>query len=105
MSGEMEVSLLLEIRNWVRAAAYQNVRMLLVSALPDTQARKAYQMFDGKTSVEQIRAACKMSPNKLITSAQKWTSIGIMEVVADKKRRRIFDLYDFDLLDSEKEEG
>jgi hypothetical protein len=97
MPEETQISLLLDIRNWIRAAAYQNIKMLLQAALPDTQSRKAYQMLDGKASVDQVRIACKMSPNKLIASAQKWTSMGLMEVTLDKKRRRLFDLQDFDL--------
>ena len=103
MSDETQISLLLDIRNWIRAAAYQNIKMLLQSALPDTQARKAYQMLDGRASVDQVRVACKMSPNKLIASAQKWTSMGLMEVTSDKKRRRLFDLQDFDLFEPQEE--
>jgi hypothetical protein len=103
MSDETQISLLIDIRNWIRAAAYQNIKMLLQSALPDSQSRKAYQMLDGKASVDQVRIACKMSPNKLIASAQKWTSMGLMEVNSDKKRRRLFDLYDFDLCEPQKE--
>ena len=103
MSDETQLSLLLDIRNWMRAAAYQNIKTLLQSALPDIQSRKAYQMFDGKASIDQVRIACKMSPNKLIASAQKWTSMGLMEVTSDKKRRRLFDLQDFDLYEIEEE--
>src|SRR6202034_3293312 len=103
MSDETQLSLLLDIRNWMRAAAYQHIKTLLQSALPDIQSRKAYQMFDGKASIDQVRIACKMSPNKLIASAQKWTSMGLMEVTSDKKRRRLFDLQDFDLLELQEE--
>ena len=103
MPDETQISLLLDIRNWMRAAAYQNIKLLLQSALPDMQSRKAYQMFDGKASVDQVRAACKMSPNKLVASAQKWTSMGLMEVTSDKKRRRLFDLQDFDLCEIQRE--
>jgi hypothetical protein len=103
MSDETQISLLLDIRNWIRAAAYQNIKTLLQSVLPDVQSRKAYQMFDGKASIDQVRIACKMSPNKLIASAQKWTSMGLMEVTSDKKRHRLFDLQDFDLYEIEEE--
>jgi hypothetical protein len=103
MPDETEISLLFDIRNWIRAAAYPNIKALLQSALPDAQSRKAYQMLDGKASVDQVRTACKMGPNKLIASAQKWTSMGLMEVTADKKRRRIFDLHDFDLAEIQEE--
>ncbi|MFZ0394119.1 MAG: hypothetical protein WBX09_17710 [Terracidiphilus sp.] len=103
MSDETQLSLLLDIRNWIRAAAYQNIKLLLQSALPDAQSRKAYQMLDGKVNVEQVRIACKMSPNKVIAFAQKWTSMGLMEATSDKKRRRLFDLCDFDLCDPERD--
>ena len=104
MPEETQLALLLDIRNWIRAAAYQNIKTLLESALPDSQSRKAYQMLDGKMSVDQVRVACKMSPNKLIASAQKWTSMGLMEVNSEKKRRRLFDLQDFDLYEPQEDE-
>jgi hypothetical protein len=103
MSDETQISLLLDIRNWIRAAAYQNIKTLLQSALPDAQSRKAYQMLDGNASVDQVRIACKMSPNKLIALAQKWASMGLMEVTSDKKRRRLFDLRDFELCEIQEE--
>ena len=61
---------------------------------------KAYQMLDGTVSVEQVRAACKMSPNSLVALAQRCTAMGLMELRDDKKRVRLFDLDDFGLLPS-----
>jgi hypothetical protein len=58
-------------------------------------------MFDGSASMEQVRIASKMSPNKLVALSQKWTSMGLMEVSGDKKKKRLFDLNDFGLLQSE----
>jgi hypothetical protein len=89
-----------EIRNWIRASSYPTVKAQLQAALPDPQTRKAYQMLDGTASMDQVRTACKMSPNKLVSLAQKWTSMGLMEMTQDKKKRRLFDLQDFDLIEN-----
>jgi hypothetical protein len=86
-----------EIRNWIRAAAHDPVRKLLERALPDAKSRAAYQMMDGKASIDQIRTACKMSPNALVALANRCESMGLMEA-QDKKRVRLFDLADFDLI-------
>jgi hypothetical protein len=55
-------------------------------------------MLDGTASMEQVRIACKMSPNGLFAMAQKCTAMGLMEVKEDKKRIRLFDLTDFDMI-------
>ncbi len=48
--------------------------------------------------MDQVRIACKMSPNALVTLASRCTSMGLMEVNQDKKRVRLFDLSDFGLI-------
>jgi hypothetical protein len=88
---------LVEIRNWIRAAAHGPVKNLLEAALPDSNSRTAYQMCDGTATVEHIRAACKMSPNATIALANRCTAMGLMEINEDKKRARLFDLSDFGL--------
>jgi len=103
MSDDKVLDILTEIRNWTRAAAFASVKSLLVEALPDTKTRAAYQMLDGKSTVRQVRAACKMSPNGIVALAQRCTSMGLMELRDDKKRVRLFDLNDFGLLASESE--
>lgn len=95
------LSAILEIRNWIRAAAHAPVRGLLQSALPDEKSRKAYQMHDGSVSMEQIRIACKMSPNAVVALANRCTSMGLMEIKRDKRRVRLFDLSDFGLMDTD----
>lgn len=92
------LAILGDIRNWIRAAAHSPVRALLEETLPDTKSRTAYQMFDGKTSVEQVRIACKMSPNAVVALTSRCVALGLMESNADKKRVRIFDLKDFGML-------
>ena len=93
------VEVLVEIRNWIRAAAHGPVKTLLEAALPDSKSRLAYQMLDGTASMEQVRIACKMSPNALVALANRCTAMGLMELTEDKRRTRLFDLTDFGLLD------
>ena len=90
---------ILEIRSWVRAAAYSSVKASLETALPDAKSRTAYQMLDGSKSMEQVRTACRMSPNAVVALANRCTSMGLMEAREGKKRVRIFDLSDFNLSD------
>jgi uncharacterized membrane protein YccC len=96
--SEELLEVLVEIRNWIRAAAHDPVKRRLEAALPDTKSRAAYQMLDGTASIDQVRTACKMSPNALVALANRCTSMGLMESNQDKKRVRLFDLTDFDLL-------
>jgi hypothetical protein len=98
MSDENVLTVLTEIRNWVRAASFGSVKSLLEAALPDSKSRDAYQMLDGIASVEQVRVACKMSPNGVVALAQRCTAMGLMESRGDKKRVRLFDLNDFGLI-------
>ena len=97
-SEEKILEALVEIRNWIRAAAHAPVKSSLEAALPDSKSRKAYQMLDGSASVEQVRIACKMSPNAVVALASLCTSMGLMEISQDKKRVRLFDLSNFGLI-------
>lgn len=94
-----------DLRNWIRAAAYPSVKKVLEEALPDNKSRRAYQMCDGNASVEQVRVACKMSPNGVVALTARCTALGLMEVTPDKKRVRLFDLNDFGLLPPEDNPG
>jgi hypothetical protein len=97
---EKLLEVLVEIRNWIRAAARDPVKASLEEALPDQKSRVAYQMLDGRKSMDQVRIACKMSPNALLALANRCTSMGLMELNQEKKRVRLFDLNDFDLIDA-----
>ncbi|MCC6679678.1 MAG: hypothetical protein IT445_02140 [Phycisphaeraceae bacterium] len=97
-SEEKLVDVLVDIRNWIRAAAHGPVKTLLEAALPDDKSRMAYQMLDGTASMDQVRKTCKMSPNALLALANQCTAMGLMELNAEKKRVRLFDLADFGLL-------
>ena len=103
MSDESVLAVLTDIRNWTRAASFTSVRELLTEALPDEKSRAAYQMLDGTASIDQVRAACKMSPNSLVALAQRCTAMGLMEVNGDKKRAKLFDLHDFGLVDGDQQ--
>lgn len=97
MNENETMTVLKDIRNWIRAASYSSVKNLLEEALPDAKSRAAYQMLDGTNTSEQVRIACKMSPNALVALGQRCTSMGLMDVREDKKRARLFDLADFGL--------
>lgn len=97
-SEESTLEVLAEIRTWIRAAAHDPVKRLLENALPDSKSRAAYQMLDGTKSIDQVRIACKMSPNAVVALANRCVSLGLMDVSQDKKRVRLFDLNDFGLL-------
>jgi hypothetical protein len=100
-SEDLLLAVLLEIRNWVRLAAHAPAKALLTAQLSDQKTRAAYQMLDGTASFEQERIACKLSPNAVVALANRCVAAGIMEVNADKKRVRLFNLADFGLLESE----
>jgi hypothetical protein len=101
MAEDSTISILLEIRNWIRAASFTSVRSLLEMALPDPQSRLAYQLLDGTATLENVRVVSKMSPNKLVTLTQRWSAMGLMEITSDKKKKRLFDLSDFGLIANE----
>ena len=103
MSDASVLAVLTDIRNWTRAASYGAVKGLLQEALEDAKARAAYQMLDGSKSMDQVRIACKMSPNSLLALVQRCVSMGLMETNADKKRIRLFDLDDFGLITLEEQ--
>ena len=79
-SEEGLLKVLVEIRNWIRVAAHEPVKGLLEVALPDLKSRAAYQMLDGTASMDQVRIACKMSPNALVALANRCMSMGLMEI-------------------------
>lgn len=95
----------MDIRNWIRAAAHKPVQAMLEETLPDVKSRLAYQMFDGTASFDQVRAACKLSPNAVVALTSRCIALGLMEVKADKRRLRLFDLNDFGLLPEEGKRG
>src|SRR5271168_5288100 len=98
MVDDNTLGVLKEILNWTRAASFHSVKALLQEALPDAKARTAFQMFDGTKTMDQVRIACKMSPNGVGALTQKCVAMGLMEIKDDKKRVRLFDLEDFGLI-------
>jgi hypothetical protein len=100
-SEDRLLEVLLEIRNWVRLAAHAPAKALLTAELPDKKTRAAYQMLDGTASFQQVRIACKMSPNAVVALANRCVAAGLMEVNAEKRRARLFNLADFGLLEAD----
>jgi hypothetical protein len=98
MSDEKIVAILTDMRNWIRASSFASVKTLLETALPDQKSRIAYQMLDGAATMDEIRVACKMSPNGLLALAERWAAMGLIEVKDGKKRVRLFDLTNFGLI-------
>lgn len=105
MSDAQLLAVMTDVRNWIRASSYGSVKKLLEEALPDSKARAAYQMLDGTTSLDQVRVACKMSPNIVGALAQRCIAMGLMETTEDKRRLRLFDLNDFGLLQAANDRG
>jgi hypothetical protein len=99
MSDELILAVLTDIRNWIRASSHALVGKQLDAALPDAKSRAAYQMLDGTTSLAQVRLKCKLSPNVVVSLAQRCVAMGLMEVNDEKMRVRLFDLTDFGLVD------
>ena len=104
-SDENLLAVLMDIRNWIRAAAHRPVQAVLEEALPDAKSRAAYQMFDGTVSVDQVRTTCKMSPNAVVALTARCVAMGLMEANADKKRVRLFDLNDFGMTPDDPKAG
>ena len=102
MKDEDLLAVAVDIRNWVRAACHGSVKTLLETALPDAKTRLAYQMTDGKASIAEIRARCKMSPNDVVALQNRCVSYGIMDMTTENRRRRLFDLHDFGLISQDK---
>lgn len=95
------VQLLSDLRAWVRVAAYRAVKLQLEDALPDAKSRAAYQMFDGTVTSDQVRVACKMSPNAVVALVTRCIRLGLMEESSEKRRVRLFDLNSFGLVAGE----
>lgn len=99
------LGVLSDIRNWIRAAAHAPVKAVLERELSTDKARRAYQMLDGTVSMDQVRIACRMSPNALLALTNRCMALGLMEVNSEKKRVKLFDLNDFGLLPDDEQSG
>jgi hypothetical protein len=97
--------LLIEIRNWVRIGFRKDAKDVLIDILNTDKKRRAYQMTDGHARRDDIRKACGMSPNSLLDLWRDCDDAGLMEVMPDGKRRRLFDLSKFGLLGQDLPEG
>lgn len=99
MSDTQLLAVLTDIRTWIRAAAYSNVKTLLQEILVDGQSRQAYQMCDGANSRDTICKVCRMGKNTLPALQSRCIASGLM-MDKDGRKIRLFDLTDFGLLDA-----
>ena len=91
------VTILTDIRNWIRVAAFPNVKRMLEDALPDSKSRHAYQMCDGKNSRDAICKTVKLGTATFHALQERCAALGLISEIGGKKRR-LFDLRQFGLL-------
>jgi hypothetical protein len=89
-SDEKLLAVLMDIRNWISAAAHRLGQASLEEALPDAKSRAACQMFDGSVSAEQAGTSCKMSPNAVVALAARCVAMGTDGGEGHKRRVRLF---------------
>jgi hypothetical protein len=92
------LDVLKEIALWTKAGSFESVGALLAKALPDQKSRLIYQLSDGSTTRDQIRVACKVSPNQVSHLWQRCSALGVMNSDESGKRLRSFNLLDFGLI-------
>ena len=99
MNNESEpTAILKEILVWTKVGFYESAKAMLASVLNSDKKRWAYQLLDGERSIESIRKELKMSPNDLSDLFKQCVYLGLMEQFEAGKRRRLFDLTNFDML-------
>ena len=100
-----DTSVLKELLVWTRIGFYATVKTTLADILNTDKKKLAYQLADGIRSGDSIRVQLKMSPNDLSELFKQCTNIGLMEQLEGGKRRRLFDLSNFDLLPKQSRGG
>ena len=100
MLADENTKLLRDLLIWTRASAFAGVENMLARALPDIRSRTAYQATDGIRSSKEIMAASGMGFSKLTELWTRSVAMGLMEDLANGKRKRLFDLRDFGLIES-----
>jgi hypothetical protein len=91
------LKVLCEMRDWLRAGLHGQVGELLERTLDTDKKKRAYQLTDGVLSAKEIGKRLSMGDK---TVRQIWdtaTRRGLIEVLPAGKRRRRFDLGDFEL--------
>ena len=91
------IELLRELLKWTRVGFHPSVQAVLESALSDNRSRVIYQLADGARTVQDIRKAASVSPNKVLLVFKRCESLGLIEMLPTGQRRRLFDLNDFGL--------
>lgn len=91
------IQVLEEILTWTRFQGIQNVKAVLLGALkPGSRERVAYQLSDGRSSVE-VGKACGVSGMTVTNYWRRWFTLGIAQPSKKYKGRfeRTFSLEDF----------
>jgi hypothetical protein len=100
MADDETLRVLKELLVWTRVGFYADVKNMLGDVLNSEKKKLAYQAADGIRSGESIRVELKMSPNDLSDLFKQCTNLGLMEQVEGGKRRRLFDLINFGLINA-----
>lgn len=90
-------AILKEMLKWIRAGSFSQVEHMLLTALPDSRKRIAYQAIDGSHTIDNVKKAAGMGYKAVNDLIDRCIAMGLMEKV-DGKPRRSFDLRDFGLL-------
>lgn len=100
MADDETLIVLKELLVWTRVGFYAEVKDMLSAVLNSEKKKLAYQAADGIRSGESIRVELKMSPNDLSDLFKQCTNLGLMEQLEGGKRRRLFDLINFGLINN-----
>jgi hypothetical protein len=100
MADDETLRVLRELLVWTRVGFYTDVKDMLSDVLNSEKKKLAYQAADGIRSGESIRVELKMSPNDLSDLFKQCTNLGLMEQLEGGKRRRLFDLINFGLMNN-----
>lgn len=89
------IELLEQILTWTRLQGVQNARAVLLDALNSDTLKVAYQLSDGRSSIE-VAKACNLSPMTITNYWRRWFTLGIAQPSKKYKGRfeRIFSLED-----------
>ena len=77
---EEMIELLKQIRNWLRIGFHTDAKQLIQDILDDDKKRLAYQLADGRNSIETIRSKVGTSPNKVIALFNKCIELGLTDI-------------------------
>jgi Fic family protein len=98
MPRDRQTELLEELLAWTRIGFYGVAKNMLADVLDTDNKRLAYQLADGLTSIDAIKAGAGIGSNTANDLFKQCLNLGLMEMTPDGKRRRLFDLTNFGLM-------